>query len=146
LEEDKTDEEKKPELEARIVELEESWKRALADYKNLERRVSEEREMFIKLANLSLILRFLEIYDSLKLAEVHDKTIAGPILKQIQDLLDAEGVKVLIVDRGDIFDPEKMEVLEGSKGEKVEKVVRDGFELEGSIIRPARVELGNGKS
>ena len=46
-------------LNQRIKELEENWKRALADYQNLEKRVQEQQKIFLHLANASLIDKLL---------------------------------------------------------------------------------------
>ena len=42
-------------LQERIVELENNWKRALADYKNLERRTAEEKQEFAEFSNIILM-------------------------------------------------------------------------------------------
>ena len=124
-----------------IKELEENWKRALADYKNLERRVSEERAAFAKFANVMLLERLFEVYDSLKLALEHNGEFAKPIFEQLKKILEEEGVEVVKIEVGEAFDPERMEALEGGKGEKAGKIVRDGFMIDRNVIRPARVEL-----
>jgi len=125
----------------KIKELEENWKRALADYKNLERRVAEERLDFVKFANATLLLKLFEVYDSIKAGLSHEKQALEPVFKQLKKVLESEGLKVIKVEEGANFDLKTMEVVEGSTGEKVSKVVRDGFTLNGKVIRPARVEL-----
>src|SRR3989344_8337589 len=52
--------------DVRIKELEESWKRALADYKNLERRFNEEKEMLVAFSNLVLLERLIPVLDNLE--------------------------------------------------------------------------------
>ena len=52
-----------------IADLEESLKRALADYQNLERRISSERTDLVKYANQELLKRLLPSFDNLYLAE-----------------------------------------------------------------------------
>lgn len=127
--------------EARIKELNENWRRALADYKNLERRVQEERMAFVKFANLMLLSRLFEVYDSLKLALEHNGEFAKPILEQVGKILEEEGVGVVKIEVGEGFDHERMEAVEGSTGNKVAKVVSDGFAIDAKVVRPARVEL-----
>ncbi|MFH1896004.1 MAG: nucleotide exchange factor GrpE [bacterium] len=133
-------------LEARLIELSENWKRALADYKNLERRVAEERLDFVKFANATLLLKLFVVYDSLRVGLKHNKEALEPIFNQLKKVLESEGLKVVEIKEGADFDPERMEVVEGSTGEKVGRVVQEGFILDGRIIRPARVELINSKS
>ena len=55
-------------LKKRIEELEENWKRALADYQNLEKRVSDEKQGFAKWANARLLDKLLPVLDSLEKA------------------------------------------------------------------------------
>ena len=125
----------------KVKELEENWKRALADYKNLERRVAEERLDFVKFANATLLLKLFEVYDSIKAGLSHEKQVLKPVFEQLKKVLESEGLEVVKVEEGADFDPNTMEVVEGSTGEKVSKVVQDGFMLDGRVIRPARVEL-----
>ncbi len=138
------EEKKQPEdkniLEQRISELEENWKRAVADYRNLERRVASEQEFFVKFANANLLQKFFAIFDSLKLAAEHNKDTA-PIFEQIKKVLESEGVKMINIKEGEEFNGEIMEAMEGSSGTKVGKVVREGFELDGRVLRPVLVEL-----
>lgn len=140
-EETKNKQENTNNLEERVLELEENWKRALADYKNLERRVAEERLDFIKFANANLLIKLFHVYDSLKAGSKHNKEIIEPIYKQMVSILESEGLKIIEINENSEFDPAKMEVVEGSIGDKIGEVVQDGFTLDGKVIRPVRVEL-----
>ena len=51
--------------------IENQLKRALADYQNLEKRISEEKSSWIKAANKTLLLKLLPGLDSLLLAQKH---------------------------------------------------------------------------
>ena len=59
------------ELKKEITELDNKWKRALADYQNLERRTGEEKKDFAQYANSELILKILPGLDSLEKAQEH---------------------------------------------------------------------------
>lgn len=131
--------------EKKIKELNENWCRALADYKNLERRVEKERALFVKLSSLILLEKLFPVYDSLKLALSHHKELFEPVYQQLLEVLKSEGLKLIAVEKGSKFDPERMEVLEGPTGETVVRIAQDGFELNGKVVRPARVELNNDK-
>jgi len=141
LEQEEKKNQEKNDCQEKLAEVEENWKRALADYKNLERRVAEERLDFVKFANVALLIKLFEVYDSIKAGLSHHKEALEPVYNQLKKALESEGLKVVEIKEGDIFDPLKMEVVEGSTGEKVAKVVQEGFELDGKVIRPARVEL-----
>ena len=52
-------------------ELENQLKRALADYQNLERRVTEERQLLGQLSAAIVIEKFLPVLDNLESAQSH---------------------------------------------------------------------------
>ncbi len=135
-------------LEQRIAELEDQYKRAVADYRNLEKRVAEDRLEFIKFANKELLERLLPAFDTLFLAEryVQDDGLKLTI-KSLADALEQVGVtRVQTV--GNDFDPETMECVETVDGEEENKVVeeiRPGFVLSGRTLRAALVKVGSTK-
>ena len=70
---EKKDEQKKKKenQDQKLQDLENNWKRALADYKNLEKRVEEEkREMFI-FAKETVLKEILPVLDNLKMLQKH---------------------------------------------------------------------------
>src|SRR5947208_2312416 len=74
-------------------EWEDKYKRALADYQNLEKRVAEERKNWIALANKELLLRLLPILDTLMLASAHSQDQGLQVsIRQFLDVLRNEGV------------------------------------------------------
>ena len=52
-------------LNAKIAELEENYKRVLADYQNQERRFKEVQSQFIKYANATLLEKILSKFQLL---------------------------------------------------------------------------------
>ena len=58
-------------LEVKIVELENNWKRALADYQNLQKRTAEEKLSFVSFANSNVIRKLLPILDNLEMVQKH---------------------------------------------------------------------------
>src|SRR5215213_8346186 len=69
----KADEGKKEKeaLQQKIEEAENKYRRALADYQNLQKRVQEEKIDWIRSANKELLLRLLPVLDTLMLANQH---------------------------------------------------------------------------
>lgn len=136
------------ECEDRIKDLEDKYKRALADYQNLEKRTAEEKKDWIKLANKDLILRLLPSLDNLLLAAKHveDKGLAISISQLIQTL-KADGIEQ-IETVGKQFDPKKMECVEVVEAEenKVVEELRAGYTMYDTIIRPAAVKVGKSAS
>lgn len=138
----------KEELEALkdlASQLENLYKKSLADYQNLEKRVSEERITWIKQANKDLVLKLLPVLDTLMLAREHvqDEGLALSI-KQFLDILRNEGVEKISTEEA-FFNPQIMEAVgtvEGEEG-KVIKEVRIGFKFsDGAVLRPAQVMVG----
>jgi molecular chaperone GrpE len=135
------------ELNQKIKELEENWKRALADYQNLEKRVSQQQKTFVRLANASLIDKLLGVFDDLERASEHVKDHGLKlVLSQFRSVLETEGVKEIETE-GKEFDPETMDCTEMVPGpkNKVVKVLLKGYRLNDHVIRPAKVQVGKGE-
>lgn len=132
------------ELKKKNKSLEDQLKRAVADYRNLENRVREERLEFVKYANKALIEQLLPAFDTLLLAEKYTKDENLKITaKHILDVLKLAGIeKVETV--GKKYNPVIMEAVEVIEGEKemVLEETQPGFTIHGKIIRPARVKVG----
>ena len=133
-------------LDNQVNEYEDKWKRALADYQNLQKRVENERSTYAKMANAVLIVEILGILDDLERAAKHTKDEGLElVLKRFDDLLKREDV-VEIEAMGNDFDPESMEAIESVMGDdnKVMNVVQKGYMMGEAVLRPAKVEVGNG--
>lgn len=134
-------------------EDEDSWenkyKRALADYQNLLKQQAREKTEFVKYALSDFLQDILPVYDHLKLSlsglreeENQNAWVQGVrhVLKQFKDLLEAKGI-VEIVTVGEIFDHQTMEAIDG-RGAVVKQEVMPGYLLNGKVIRPAKVIVG----
>lgn len=117
-------------------------KRALADYQNLQRRSQEERMAFIKMANKDFCQVLLQPLEHLSLAAINIKNqgldmVIEQFWKELRDF-GLEELEVL----GKKFDINTMEVVDKQgDGEKVTKVVRKGYRLNGEVIQYAQVIL-----
>ena len=135
---------KKINLQEQLNDLENKWKRALADYANLEKRIDNEKQSFVKYSNLKLLEKLLPILDDLEAAENHLKDQGLKIiLNKLKEILKSEGVEE-IKTHGEEFNPELMEaieIIEGPKN-KVMEVSRKGYLLEGKVLRIAKVKVG----
>ena len=133
-------------LEKRIEELENQVKRTLADYRNLENRVQNERGEWILKANKSLLLNILPVLDTLMLADRHNQGKDQSLnlsVKQFLEILEKEGV-TRIGAQGKDFDPNLMEVITTVEGEdgKVIEEIRTGYMLYDKVLRPSQVTVG----
>ena len=103
------------------VDYEEKWKRALADYRNLQKRVAKEKQDFVKFSNRDLILKLLPVVDDLEEA-VKNSSDAGyeKILNKMKEILKEEGVEEIEV-MGKEFDPRIMEGVQPQNVQKAQK-------------------------
>lgn len=133
-------------LQARVAELENNYKRALADYQNQERRHKEMSSSLVKMAAASLIEKLLISLDALKLAQSHLKDRGlQMVIDQFNNTLSQEGLSLIDTD-GQDFDPLTMDCTEIVAGEKdkVVETVSPGYLLFDKVLRPAKVKVGSG--
>ncbi len=123
------------------------YKRALADYINLEKRVDDQARKRIQLAVATFIGQLLEPLSNLELQFEHTKdSVIGVILKQMKQAFEQAGVKE-VGHEGDEFTSQTMEAIEMTEGPvgKVIKVLEKGYVLDWVVIKPARVIVGKVK-
>ncbi len=144
---DKKEETESEKFENRIKELEDQLRRAVADYRNLERRSYEERIDAVKFANKQLIEALLPAFDTLFLAGKYttDESVKLTIGRML-DVLKENGIEKIATDNAK-YNAETMEVVEVVEGEEehVVEEVRPGFTIYGKLIRPAQVKVGGKK-
>jgi molecular chaperone GrpE len=132
------------ELKQKVEDFEGKYKRALADYQNLEKRIKEERIEWIKSANKELILELLPVLDTLLMVNEHVKDEGLALnIKQFLDILSKQGLE-RIETSGLEFNPQYMECIGVDQGEegKVITETRTGYKINGKILRPAMVKVG----
>jgi molecular chaperone GrpE len=131
-------------LQQKVEELENRYLRAVADYRNLEKRIAEDRLEYIKFANKEMLDRLLPSFDTLFLAEkyIQDDGLKLTI-KTLYDAFDQIGVK-RVDTVGKEFNPDIMECIETVEGKQnsVIEEVRPGFTLFEKTLRPAMVKVG----
>ncbi len=136
------------ELKASLAELENNWKRALADYRNLERRASEEKDRATEFANFVLISELIDVYDNLLMVKKHseDKGL-HMVVDQLDKILRNAGLtKVETI--GKPFDEKTMEAIDtqGVNEAESDNIVLEeasaGYRFKGKLVKPARVVVG----
>lgn len=136
------------ELKSKVLELENSYKRALADYTNLSKRNDEDKIKIISFANEILITKMLGVLDDLEASQKHDQSEGiNMVIQKFKKILTEAGV-IELDPINEVFDPASHEALELVSGEKDKVIVvnRKGYLLSGKVIRPALVSVGNGNS
>lgn len=140
---DKKDQQVK-ELQQKLDEAVNNWKRALADYQNLERRMQEQKENWIQFASERLLHQLLPVLDNLEKAGAHLKDPGLDIaVKQLRDVLKNEGLEEIEA-MGKEFDPrvhESVDVEEGDKENMISEVYAKGYRLKDKVIRPSKVKV-----
>ncbi|MBI2008352.1 nucleotide exchange factor GrpE [Candidatus Amesbacteria bacterium] len=129
-------------------DMEENWKRALADYQNLVKRVESEKKDFVRFANMNLLAKLIPILDILDLAAKHS---SDPGIKmavtQFREVLSSENVQEICPAVGAAFDHELHECLEtlaspAPDGDNtITELVTPGYKIDKFIIRPAKVKV-----
>src|SRR6185369_2286114 len=147
VEKEEDQEEQEDELEIVRQQAEESegkYKRALADYQNLQKRVNEERIEWIRSSNKDLLLRLLPVLDTLMMAQNHLQDQGLTVcINQFLDTLKAEGI-TRIKTVGEQFDPMFMEAIVADVGKENEVLeeLRAGYLLHDKVLRAAQVKVG----
>jgi len=140
-----------------LAEIQDKLLRIGAEFENYKKRVQREREELIKYAGEAFIFEFLHIIDNFERAfQAADKTQdfnvlhkgVEMILKEAENFLRDKGVKKMQV-LGMQFDPHKHEAIEHAVyDDKPDNTIVEefqaGYELNGKVIRPARVKVSKG--
>jgi len=138
-------------LQNRVNDLESQLKRAVADYQNLEKRVSEGRSELTNYVGAELVRRLLPVLDHLEQAlkgmseeEKQSGWAKGVELavKEFKQVLAQEGLEEIVADGQ--FDPSLHEAVDTREGDDnmILEIVRKGYNLNGKILRPAGVVVG----
>ncbi len=131
-------------LKKTVSVFEEKYKRALADYQNLQKRVDIDKKNWVKIANQELLARLIPVLDTLMLAGQHiDNEGLKVSIDQFLEVLKVEGVVKIDVDKKE-FNPEIMEAIAVGEGEenKVIEEIRPGYMIYDKVLRPSQVKVG----
>ncbi|HEU4516621.1 MAG TPA: nucleotide exchange factor GrpE, partial [Steroidobacteraceae bacterium] len=136
-------------LAAELAQMEDRYKRALADLDNYRRRTARETERRVAEGRDALLLDWLEAVDSVDraLGQIAATHPAAPglraVLDQLEAILDRQGVnRVGAV--GEPFDPERHEAVgvretAETPDRTVAEIARSGFARGEQVLRPAQV-------
>ncbi|MBI1998983.1 MAG: nucleotide exchange factor GrpE [Parcubacteria group bacterium] len=132
------------------------WQRAKADFVNARREEDESRKKLFSLAKEDVLFSLLPVADSFELA-FRDKESWGSvpevwrkgveyIYAQFSKVFQENGVREFGRE-GDVFDPTMHESVESvptadeKENGKIIAVLQKGYELNGKVVRPARVKV-----
>lgn len=134
-------------------ELEDRYKRILAEFENFKKRSQKEREVLYNSILSDIIESILPIIDNLENAV---KTVTKDesykqgvelVLRQFKDVLKSKGIEE-IKTVGETFDPELHEAVSSIQDEKLgEKEIaeeyRKGYKIGNKVIRHSMVVVAN---
>jgi molecular chaperone GrpE len=133
--------------EAKAKENLDNWQRAQAEFMNLRKRDEEAKVEFIKFAKSDTLAELIPVLDSMNAAIAHGQKDIEPIYGQLMQILKTHGLEELDPE-GEIFDPSKHEAIGmiptdlKENNHKIMNVFQKGYSLNGKIIRPAKVQVG----
>jgi len=145
IEEEKNGDKEIEELKQKLEQFDNNYKRALADYQNLQKRVSDERRSLILSANRELLLRILSVLDTLVLANQHVENEGLKVaINQFLDVLKSEGVTKIDSVGQEFATMEAIATEPGEEGKVIEEI-RTGYLLNDKLLRAAQVKVGSAK-
>jgi molecular chaperone GrpE len=135
------------EVADQVAALTADLQRVHAEYSNYRKRVERDRELVRERAVETALLELLPILDDIGRAREHDELVGG--FKSVGEALEAAVLRLGLSPFGAIgepFDPTRHEALmreeqEGVTEPTVARVLQVGFEMNGRIVRPARVSV-----
>ena len=155
---------KSPTLKNQIKSLNDELKdekdkflRLFAEFENFRKRTAKERLDLFKSASSELMTALIPVADDMDRAfnefkkSENENLIKGfeLIYNKLNDTLKANGLTVIIVNKGDIFDSEKHEAITQIKATdkkmvgKVVDVIETGYSLGEKILRYPKVVVAN---
>lgn len=149
---------KTEELEIKAAEHLAGWKKALADYQNLQKESDKRLSGMTDFITNAFILELLPVFDNYRTAIKHipegqqkESWAVGleHILKMWQTFLDDHGVEQ-IKTKGQKFDPHWHEAVgqvneDDQDDQAIVEEKLSGYKLKNTVIRPAKVIINNHK-
>lgn len=131
-------------LKEEIIELTTNWKRALADYQNLEKRQQEDKSKYTFYILNDLFKKLLPVFDLYTKAAAHLKDKGLEIAQKEMDNV-LKGIGITEINEINIpFDPNLHEAVAsefGSNDNLIVEIITKGYLYNNYLIRPAQVKV-----
>lgn len=128
--------------------LDENWKRALADYQNLTKRIEADKKDFVKFATANILAKFIPILDILEMAALHSQDVGVKMAaKQFAESFKSENIDTIEPKVGDSYDQLYSECIEtistpdSAKDNTICELSLKGYRMGDYVLRPARVKV-----
>ena len=136
-----------------IDELNDRYKRVLAEFENYKKRSGKEREMLYNSILSDIVEVFLPIVDNLENAlkietqDVEYKKGIELVLKQFKDILKTKGVEEIPA-IGETFDPSLHEAVSSiqdpeKNAQEIVQEYRKGYKIGNRVVRHSMVVVAN---
>ena len=136
-----------------LDELNDRYKRVLAEFENYKKRSSKERETLYNSIVSDIVEVFLPVVDNLENAlkietqDVEYKKGIELVLKQFKDILKAKGVEEIPA-MGETFDPSLHEAVSSvqdpeKNAQEIVQEYRKGYKIGSRVIRHSMVVVAN---
>ena len=136
-----------------LDELNDRYKRVMAEFENYKKRSSKERETLYNSILSDVVEVFLPIVDNLENAlkvetqDVEYKKGVELVLKQFKDILKTKGVEVIPA-IGETFDPSLHEAVSSvqdpdKNAQEIVQEYRKGYKIGNRVIRHSMVVVAN---
>jgi molecular chaperone GrpE len=147
-------EEQQRDLSAELAQMEDRWKRSLADLDNYRKRTARDTDRRVADTGDAMVRDWLDVLDSIErgIQSVPPENPMAPalraVLEQMEGVLARHGVQRTGA-AGEQFDPnvhDAVSVVDTTEvpDRTITEVVRPGFTRDGRVIRPAQVVVARG--
>ncbi|WP_420175982.1 nucleotide exchange factor GrpE [Luteococcus sp. OSA5] len=137
------------ELQQKLDERTLDLQRLQAEYVNYKRRVDRDREVAKQAGAESIVRDLMPVLDSIHMAREHGDLTGGfkMVADELSKLAEKHGL-VAFGEVGDEFDPNLHDALmqvplEGATTTCISQVMQRGFQMNGRVLRPARVAVSD---
>lgn len=155
IDEHEAPEEGEPSLEQQLAELDDRYRRALADYQNFQRRSIENEQRAREHGAAEILKAMVPVLDNARLAMQMDPETsdAQQVLTGVKGIVDQFfatmarfGVEPIEPAPGEEFNPGRHEAMLQTPSEEVEpghivQVLQIGYALRDRVVRPAQVAV-----
>lgn len=143
-------------LSEKLADFTDRLLRLQAEFDNYKKRTAKEKEAIGLQSESRLMLRFIPVYEELKLAEreaarISDKALREGIvlvLSKLRSTFEKEGLQEIRLD-GEKFDPFRHEAAmhehSGLPQGAIVRAIQNGYLFRGEILRHAIVSVSDGK-
>lgn len=146
-------------LTQEVEDLKNGWRRTQADFENYQKRTETQKLEMIELAKADFMTKLMPVLDNFRRSFQHEPDkhnlknwVMGVehIEKQLEDILNSEGLIKIKTDIGYKFDPNLHEAISCEKNYKIAAdhiiaEIESGWLYKDKVLKPSKVRVSKGK-